>query len=274
MKAFISADMEGVAGIVHWDQVDPSGPDYERSRALLLAEVNAAVAGACDGGAASVVVNDAHDRMRNLPPEGLDARARLLSGSLKSLSMVEGLQDGGFAAALFVGYHGRAGCGGVLAHTYSSATVHELRLNGRPAGEVTINAAAAGALGVPVALVTGDEEAVAEARDLLGDGVETVAVKAARSRSSALSLHPEEARAAIREAAGRALRRAPSLRPWLPSPPYAFEVRFVDAGMAEAALLLPGAERADATTVRFTHPDYLAAFKAMRALLLLARSTL
>lgn len=274
MKILVSADMEGVAGVVQWDQVDPGKPDYDWARRLMLGEVNAAVAGAFEGGAAEVVVNDSHYTMRNLFPHGLDRRARLISGSLKALSMVEGLQDGGFAAAFFVGYHGAAAGPGVLGHTYSSATVHELKLNGRPAGEVTVNAAAAGALGVPVALVSGDAAAVDEARDVLGPAVETVAVKAARSRYSALSLHPEAAREAVRAAAARAVRRAPALRPWLPDPPYVFEVCFLDAAMAEAALLLPGAERADPTTVRFAHADYLVAFKAMRALLTLARATL
>lgn len=277
MKILVSADMEGIAGVVHWDQVDPGKPDHDWARRLMLGEVNAAVAGAFEGGAAEVVVNDSHDTMRNLLPHGLDRRARLISGNLKALSMVEGLQDGGFAAAFFVGYHGAAGGAGVLGHTYSSATVHELRLNGRPAGEVTVNAAAAGALGVPVALVSGDTAAVDEARDLLGPAVETVAVKGARSRHSALSLHPEAAREAVRAAAARAASRLSlggRLEPWLPPPPFVFEVRFLDAAMAEAALLLPGAERADPTTVRFAHADYLVAFKAMRAMLTLARSTL
>lgn len=274
MKILVSADMEGIAGVVHWDQVDPGKPDYDCARRLMLGEVNAAVAGAFEGGAAEVVVNDSHYTMRNLLPHGLDRRARLISGNLKALSMVEGLQDGGFAAAFFVGYHGAAGGAGVLGHTYSSATVHELRLNGRPAGEVTVNAAAAGALGVPVALVTGDDAAVDEARGVLGPAVEAVAVKGARSRYAALSLHPEAAREAVRAAAAHAARRAAALRPWLPPPPFVFEVRFLDAAMAEAALLLPGAERIDPTTVRFAHADYLVAFKAMRALLTLARSTL
>lgn len=273
MKIFISADMEGVAGVVHWDQVDPGRPDYAWARRLMAAEVNAAVAGACAGGATDVVVNDAHYTMRNLPPEGVDRRARLISGSFKPLSMVEGLQDGGFAAALFVGYHAAAGHPGVLSHTYSSSTIQAIRLNGRPAGEVTINAAAAGTLGVPVAMVAGDAPAVIEARDLLGEGVEGVAVKEARGRYSALSLHPAVARERISAAAARAAQRAPVLRPWTPPPPYAFEVVFCDTGMAESALLLPGAERIDGVTVRYISEEYLTAYRAIRAMITLAAAT-
>lgn len=274
VKIFISADMEGVAGVVHWDQVDPGKPDYDHARRLMTAEVNAVVAGAIEGGAGDVVVNDSHYTMRNLLPQELDRRARLISGSFKPLSMIEGLQDGGFAAALFIGYHAGAAHPGVLGHTYSSGVIQAVRLNGRPAGEVTINAAAAGALGVPVAMVAGDVSAVSEARDLLGEGqVEGVAVKEARGRYSALSPHPEVARERISSAATRAVRMAPVLRPWTPPPPHTFEVVFHDTGMAESALLLPGAERVDGITLRYTATDYLTAYKAMRAMITLAAAT-
>lgn len=273
MRVFISVDMEGVAGIVHWDQVEPGGGEYEWARRLMIGEANAAAVGAFEGGATGVVVNDSHYHMRNLLPGELDPRVRLVSGSPKPLSMMEGLQDGGFGAVFLVGYHAAAGHAGVLAHTYSSATVHRLWLNGQPAGELAVNAAVAGALGVPVALVTGDAAVVAEARELLGE-VETVAVKEPRGRYAAANMHPEAAREAIRTAAARAVKRAPGLRPWLPEPPYAFEVAFMHPAMADCALLLPGAERVDAVTVRYAHDDYLTAYRAMRALMGLARLAL
>ncbi len=273
LRVFVSVDMEGVAGIVHWDQVDPGGSEYGWARRLMIGEANAAVAGAFDGGSAAVVVNDSHYDMRNLLPGELDPRALLVSGTPKPLSMMEGLQDGGFGAVFLVGYHAAAGHPGVLNHTYSSATVHRLWLNGRPAGELAINAAVAGALGVPVALVTGDAAVVAEARELLGE-VEVVAVKEARGRYSAANLHPEAARDAIRAAAARAVRRAPALRPWLPEPPYVFEVAFMQTAMAECALLLPGTEGLDGLTVRYAHDDYLTAFRALRAMIGLARLAL
>lgn len=270
MRIYISADMEGVAGIVHWEQVDASSAEYGWARRLMVAEVNALVAGAFAGGATEVVVNDSHWHMRNLLPLELDDRVRLITGTWKPLSMLEGLQDGPFAAAFFAGYHGAAGEDGVLAHTYSSKTIHRVTLNGAPAGETTINAALAGALGVPVALVTGDAAAAAEAARL--PGTEAVCVKEARSRQSALHLHPAAARRLLEEAAARAARRAQAgeLRPWLPPPPHRFEVTFRHAGFAAAAALLPGSVRLDPVTVAWEGEDYVTAFRAFRTMVILA----
>src|SRR5213595_776288 len=126
-------------------------------------------------GATRVVVNDSHWFMRNLLAEELHQAAELLSGDPKPRSMVEGI-DSGFDAALFIGYHARAGTPhAVLDHTYADR-IHEVRLNGRPVGELGINAALAGVSGVPVALVSGDAALAAEAKELLGDDVTTVVV--------------------------------------------------------------------------------------------------
>src|SRR5690349_22011851 len=119
--------------------------------------------------------------MRNLLAEELHRAAELLSGDPKPRSMVHGI-DGGFDAALFVGYHARAGTrNAILDHTYADR-VHDVRLNGQPVGELGLNAAFAGRHGVPVALVSGDAAVAAEATELLGDGVAAVVVKQAVSR--------------------------------------------------------------------------------------------
>ena len=104
MKILIAADMEGVTGVVHWDQVDAQHPEYQRFRKLMTGDVNAAIRGAFDGGADEIVVADGHGSGRNILIEELDARARLNSGSPSPLSMVQGAQ-GGVSAAMFVGYH-------------------------------------------------------------------------------------------------------------------------------------------------------------------------
>ena len=95
--------------------------------------------------------------MRNLLPDLLHPRAQLITGSPKPLSMMEGIDDGAYCCAMFVGYHARMGQPGVLSHTYHGAVVREVRLNGRAMGETGINAALAGYFGVPVTLVTGDD---------------------------------------------------------------------------------------------------------------------
>lgn len=113
MHVYISIDMEGIAGVVHEDQTDPIAPerrsDYERFRRLMTEEANAAIAGALDGGATRVVVNDSHWLMRNLLAEELHPAAELISGGPKRYSMMEGLDGGGFAAACCIGYHAMAG---------------------------------------------------------------------------------------------------------------------------------------------------------------------
>jgi D-amino peptidase len=271
VKVYISMDMEGVAGVTHWEQTNrDGGPDYERFRRLMTAEASAAVAGAFDGGAAAVVVNDSHGRMRNLYPEELDPRARLIQGSPKPWSMVEGL-DGSFGAALFCGYHAPGSWAGVLSHTYTGF-VHRVRVGGREVGEAGLNGLFAGSWGVPVALVTGDDRACADARALF-PGVITVETKRAITRYSAESLAPGEACRRIRAAAAEAVRAAAAGRcaPVRAEGPVRIEVEFADAGQADAAALMPGSERVDGVTLAYLAPDFPTALRAMRTWLSLAR---
>jgi D-amino peptidase len=266
MRVYISVDMEGVAGVAHEDQTDPIEPrhstEYQRFRRLMTLEANAAIEGALAAGATYVLVNDSHWLMRNLLVEELHEAAELLSGGPKRLSMMEGVELG-FDAALCIGYHGMAGTPhAVIDHTYTSR-VHEVRLNGRPVGELAINAALAGTFGVPVALVSGDQSLAAEARALLGPDVETVVVKEAVGRFAARSVAPAVARRRIYEGVVRALGRPH--RPLVLPSPVTFEVTFALTQMADMAELVPGSTRLAGRTVAFTHPDYREAFRAWRA---------
>jgi D-amino peptidase len=271
MRVYISVDMEGVAGVVHEDQTDPIDPrhagEYNRFRRLMTGEANAAVEGAVAAGAVTVLVNDSHWLMRNLLAEELHPAAELLSGGPKIRSMVEGVEEG-FDAALFIGYHARAGTRqAVIDHTYTSR-VHEARLNGRPVGELAINATLAGTYGVPVALVSGDQALAAEARELLGEAVETVIVKQAVGRFAARSVHPSEACRRIREGAAAALRR--HHQPLRLPGPVTLEVEFALTQMADMAELVPGAVRTGGRTLEYRHDDYREVFRAWRALYNLA----
>src|SRR3989475_37233 len=178
MRVYVSVDMEGIAGVVHESQTDPTTPafaaEYGRFRRLMTAEANAAVEGALAAGATRVLVNDSHWFMRNLLAEELHQAAELVSGDPKPRSMVQDI-DGGFDAALFIGYHARDA---ILDHTYADR-IHDVRLNGKPVGELGLNAALAGVHGVPVALVSGDSAVATEAKDLLGQGGGAVIVKKA-----------------------------------------------------------------------------------------------
>lgn len=271
MRVYISVDMEGIAGVVHEDQTDPTDPrhaaEYARSCRLMTGEANAAIEGALAAGAGIIVVNDSHWLMRNIIADELHEAAELLSGNPKALSMVEGIDDG-FDALFFIGYHGRAGTArSTIDHTYTDR-IHEVRINGSPVGEMAINAAVAGYFGVPVALVSGDASVAAEARETFGDHVETVIVKQAVSRHAARSLSPAEARRRIRAGAHSALGR-PHL-PYVARVPVTIETEFARTVHADMAELVPGSERTTARTVRYRHEDYREAFRAWRAMYNLA----
>lgn len=271
MRVYISVDMEGIAGVVHEDQTDPTEPrhagEYNRFRRLMTNEANAAIAGALEAGATKVLVNDSHWLMRNLLAEELNPTAELLSGGPKRLSMVEGI-DGGFDAAMFIGYHAQAGTGqAIIDHTYTSR-VYEARINGQPVGELALNTAMAGVHGVPVALVTGDQSLAAEAKALLGDGVETVIVKHAVGRFSARSLAPSVACHRIRAGAAASLKR--KHEPFTFQPPIRLEVDFIVSQMADMAELVPGSSRMAGRTVGYAGDDYREVFRAWRAMYNLA----
>jgi len=259
MNVLISIDMEGCAGVVHTDQTRRTGADYERARVWMTLEANAAALGAFDGGAECVWVNDSHADMRNLVLESLDPRVRVISGALKPLSMVQGLDGTRANALFFVGYHGGAGTrASVLDHTYYGAVVSDVHVGSSAGAEVPggsldeaeINAMVAGEAGVPVALVTGDRAVTVRASERF-ENVVTVEVKQSITRFAADSLHPEEARRRIREGARLATMRAPTLRPYVVEPPLVLTIGLLSSGFADAAELVPGIERLDARRVRF-----------------------
>jgi D-amino peptidase len=268
MKVYVSADMEGVAGITAVEQTDPVGqPEYAYSCQLMTGEVKAACEGALAAGATEIVVNDSHWNMRNIIHEELPHLVRLIRGALKPLSMNEGL-DPSFTAAAFVGYH--AGIGtrdAVLDHTYTDETLYDVTLNGERCSEARMNALVAGAFGVPVVFLSGDQSACADARSFL-PWAETVAVKQAIGRYAAASLSPHESRAAIKTGIEKALReaRARGAKAYRLEPPIVLELVFTVTAKADIASLLPGSERLSARTLRFAHDDMLTVFRAFRAM--------
>lgn len=268
MKLLISVDMEGISGIVHSTETNPERYDYQRGRELMTADANAVVAGVLDADpTAEVLVADAHGTFRNLLPEQLDRRARLVRGKPRALNMLAGL-DEETDAALFVGYHVRAGEGpGVLAHTMNGEIL-DVRMAGRSLGEIGLNAAMAYHLGVPVVLLSGDDAACAEMADLVPETV-TVAVKEALGMAAAVTLHPEEARDRLRRAAADAVSRRDEIQPLALTGTLDVEVDLASPHTIDLATLVPGVSRAGgARTVTFTSPDYATAY---RLILLLAQ---
>ncbi len=198
--------MEGVAGIVDWSQCRAPGVPYEEGRRLLLGEVNAAIEGALAAGATEIVCNDSHGTMNNLDPAALAGQARYVSGRHKPLYMMQGLQDGA-DVVFMIGYHGSiSGESSVLSHTYNPAVISAVELNGVPVGESGINALVALACRVPVGLITGDKQTIAEADPYLPEA-ERVVVKESLTRFGAANLHPKAARVLIAAGARRAVQR-------------------------------------------------------------------
>jgi len=264
IKVFISADMEGISGIVHSDQTSAGGSEYGRARKLMTDEVNAAIDGALMGGATEIIVNDSHGSMRNLILEELHPPARLISNFFKPMGMMQGL-DQSFNAVFFIGYHAKAGSPvGVLAHTGSGA-VADLKINGVSVGEAGMNIHAAGALGVPVVLITGDQVAVAQAKELV-DNIEGVVVKQAIGTQAAELVHPEQSHKMIREAARNVVQRLSEFKPYRLPPPYRFEITFSNTSLADIAEQIPTVARQGPRTVEYMTQDYLQGYRLLRVL--------
>ena len=276
MRVYVSIDMEGLAGIAHPQQVSygrgVDRVDYDRARGLMAGEANAAIDAAFEGGAREVIVNDSHWQMRNLRAEDLDSRARLVLGD-KPLSMTPGVGEGpdaAFDAAVFIGYHAGAGHPtGVIAHTYSSATVMDVRVGGVSHNEAALNAIRLGHHGVPVILVSGDDALAGEVETLL-PWAERVVVKHGLGYSLADSLSPAQAAEAIREGVRRALGRLDEMVRYEPALPLEGEIDFRLPIQADYAAVLPGTVRIGGRTVRFDAPDGDAFYRTFLALTRLA----
>jgi D-amino peptidase len=231
VRVHIISDMEGVAGIVRWQQVSGGEKLYDEGRVLYTEEINAAIRGAKAAGATEIVVMDNHGAggaydFNSLLPELLDPSCEFVIQH--EWTEYTGFLEAGCDAALLVGMHAMAGTGdGVLSHTVSGQAWRSLRFNGRLVGETGINAAVCGHWGAPVVLVTGDRAVCKEARELLGDGLTTVEVKEGIGRFSARCKTPAEARRLIEEGARRALSDLSAVAPYVPGRPSEIEIEFV-----------------------------------------------
>jgi D-amino peptidase len=236
--------MEGITGLVDAEDVQPPGRDYERSRVMMTEDVNAAIRGAYAAGATAVLVNDAHGPMRNLLPDLLDPRARLIKGRPKPMGMIEGLSSE-YDAVLCIGFHSRAGVLGVLSHSFMGHEIEDIWLDDRPTGEIGLLHAAAAAYGVPVALLTGDDTACDETKSW-DPGVATVPVKFAKDRFAAQLVPVAEAREAIETATTQALA---NLAAASDHGIHRLTVRWQSASVALHLGAIPGVERQDDRTV-------------------------
>jgi D-amino peptidase len=259
MKIYISADIEGVAGVPSWEYGSRKNLDYGIGRDLMAEEVNAAIGGSLDAGAKEIIVNDSHASMVNLIPTKIHRAAKLLQGEVKPWSMMQGM-DKRYDAALFIGYHSMAGTWqGSMAHTYSGA-IREARVNGIPFGEPGLNAAFCGYHRTPLVFLSGDEAATNEIHKLI-PSIVTVAVKKGYGRKAVLSIHPEIAREKIREGVAKALSGIKNIKPFLPKSPYTLEIKLLGSEMADMCERIPGIKRLANSRISFKNRDYKEIFR-------------
>ena len=266
LRIYISADMEGVVGVVSDAQIGPDGFEYERFRGFMTAEVNACIEAARAAGATEILVSDSHGNGQNLFIERLPDDVMVVRSWPRPLGMMEGV-DASFDGVIFLGYHAStANERGVRAHSFSSASVTALRLNGMSMSEASVNAAIAGHFGVPVIMVSGDNVAVAETQVIIGD-VEGAVVKWAKGFHSAQTLTPNAAYEVIRERTKAAIERIDEFEPYVLEAPLRLELSLKHYRPVELLSYLPGVERVNSHTVRFVGEDIIEISKFLRVAL-------
>jgi D-amino peptidase len=265
-KIFISADLEGVVGAVTGEQLGPGGFEYNRFREFMTAEVNAAIEAAKSAGATEILVADSHGNGQNLLIERLPKDIKLIRSWPRPLGMMEGI-DSSFDGVIFTGYHASTdNKKGVRAHTFSSARLTSLKVNGKVMTEGSWNAAVAGEFGVPVIMIAGDDAAVNEVKSLIGNP-EGAIVKEAISFHSAKSLHPEAAYDLIAEKTKFAVKNIKKYKPYKIKGPITVSVAFKNYQPSQILSYLKMFNRIDSHTIEFKAKNMIEASHIMRVVL-------
>ena len=250
MRLYISADLEGIVGVVTRDHLAPDGFEYERARVWYSDTVAAACEAAQEAGCDEVVVSDSHGNGESLLIERLPDYVQLIRSWPRPLMMMQGVEDGPYLGALLIGYHtGASNPAGILAHTIHASAFQEIRLNGRVMPEAGISAATAGEHGVPILMASGDDHAMTEIAGLI-EGIHTVTLKWSYGTKSSRIVMPAVAHERVREGVREALAR-PAPPPFRLEPPIALDIVFRHRMPAEYLSYLPIVERLDAHAVRF-----------------------
>jgi D-amino peptidase len=258
-KIYIAVDFEGAACVIGFpgkpmetlgSGLETDTAVFKQAQRMVTAETNAAIRGALAAGATEIIVEDNHGSGHNLLYEELHPEAKVLMGGPRPKRFC--ILDDSFDGLILLCHHAMAGVqGGILSHSYSSVSVHEMILNNRPIGEIAFDAAIAGARGVPVIFVSSDEAGCAEAKEFLGSDLETVATKRGLSRNCALSLSPQKAQALTEAGVKAAVRNSARRKPYVVKGPLVLDRVFKWESQADAAMHERGTERVDAYRVRW-----------------------
>lgn len=264
MKVVIISDMEGVSGIVRWEQVAAGKPQFEEGRKLYTEDINAAIRGAYAGGATDVVVMDWHGAgegysFNSLIPNDLDPRCTYVVQ--ERVPQYTSVFEEGCDAAFLIGMHARAGTqDGVMNHTVFGSSWQNLWFNGKLVGETGVNAALCGHWECPVVFLTGDDVTCEQGRDLLGAELQTVSVKRGIGRHSAVLIPPVRARELIEEGAKNSLHNIGAVKPYDPGKPCEIEVEFMNTSAFEEYRHRPGVEEAGERRIKCVGPDWWTAW--------------
>ncbi len=277
MKVYISADIEGVTGVVSWShagRADGEHYDFPFARRMMTHDVNAAIRGARKAGAETIVVKDSHGNSKSLLIDELEPGVELISGhgggfqEYGTDGMMEGV-DSGFDAALLVGYHGMAGTArGVMEHTITGG-IHHLWLNGNECGEIGLSVAAASRHGVPTLFLSSDEAGCAEFEALVAGGV-TATVKNGLGRYMGKLLHPSVTGPLIESKVEEGLQKLSSFKPLFNDGLTTIRVEFNRSEEADLGTQLQGVARLDAFTLELSRPSFAEAHRALWVLVSLS----
>lgn len=257
-RVLIISDAEGVAGVCHQDQTEPKGTDMPE---LLTGEVNAAVDGFLAGGADEVIVFDGHFMAHNLSATTIHPKARLIMGALPAAMTLERK----YTAVAFVGQHAMANIpNAIMAHSFSSLGIQNMKLNGKLVGEIDVRAAMAGHFGTPVIFLSGDQAAADELRAIVPQATMAV-VKTAILRNSCDTMSAIAARELIRERAKASMAKIGTIAPYTVKGPVTLEIEYTTRNsLSPDAKHWPGATVIDDRTVRFTGSDVIEAWTRYR----------
>lgn len=255
-SAFILTDIEGVAGVVSFeDHADPEGRYADHAKRLLTAEVNAAVEALVAKGVKDILVCDGHGA-GGIWYEDLHSEARLLHGRPITITQLLSPLER-YDTAMIIGQHAMAGVAtSNMNHTQNSRAVDYYKLNGQRIGEIAQFALYAGTFGVPVIFLSGERDACLEIESLIS-GVVTACVKEGLGRGAAISLSASQARACVRDGVMRAVEqhRTRPVAPLTRNGPYVLEKRFFSTDLADREAASADAERLDGQTVRYRGGD-------------------
>lgn len=266
INIYISFDLEGISGVSSWREMKKDSPSLGQIRKIATEEVNAVMKGLKKSGVeiGEITINDAHAEGENLLIDQLERGVNLIKGTPRKYYMIEGINEH-YDIIFFIGYHAMAGTkAGGMDHTYSSATIYNVMINGRHVGEAEINAAVAGYYGIPLGLVSGDNLLIAEIKRFFGKQVETVITKYGISRFAAKCRHPTDVQNELQIKATRAIKKIKQLKPFRFKTPISAGIEVTNSLIGDAVEPLPGLKRVAARKFQFKSSDVLEFYRTLR----------